>query len=103
MPRTSPRTSFTWWRARSSATGRRPSRGKCEAAGGVTLATVPTTFVPVAMPMRILIIEDERDLTEVLCYNLHREGYQTVVAHDGQEGLRKAQMQMPDLIILDLM
>jgi two-component system phosphate regulon response regulator PhoB len=60
-------------------------------------------FAPVATPMRILIIEDERDLTEVLCYNLHREGYQTVVAHDGQEGLRKAQMQLPDLIILDLM
>ena len=71
--------------------------------GGATLATVSTTFVPVAMPMRILIIEDERDLTEVLCYNLHREGYQTIVAHDGQEGLRKAQMQLPDLILLDLM
>ncbi len=67
------------------------------------MATVPSTFVPVPMPMRILIIEDERDLTEVLCYNLHREGYQTAVAHDGQEGLRKAQMQLPDLIILDLM
>jgi two-component system phosphate regulon response regulator PhoB len=71
--------------------------------GEAALATVPNTFVPVAMPMRILIIEDERDLTEVLCYNLHREGYQTVVAHDGQEGLRKAQMQLPDLILLDLM
>src|SRR3954465_643908 len=52
---------------------------------------------------RILIIEDERGLTDVLTYNLQREGYDTVVAHDGQEGLRKAQMQLPDLIILDLM
>src|SRR5437867_8777424 len=52
---------------------------------------------------RILIIEDERGLTDVLSYNLQREGYDTVVAHDGQEGLRKAQMQLPDLIILDLM
>jgi two-component system phosphate regulon response regulator PhoB len=52
---------------------------------------------------RILIIEDERALTEVLTYNLRREGYQTIVAHDGQEGLRKAQMLLPDLIILDLM
>jgi two-component system phosphate regulon response regulator PhoB len=52
---------------------------------------------------RILIIEDERALTEVLTYNLEREGYQTVVAHDGQEGLRKAQMLLPDLILLDLM
>src|SRR5262249_49469030 len=52
---------------------------------------------------RILIIEDERGLTEVLSYNLHREGYDVVVAHDGQGGLRKAQMQLPDLVLLDLM
>jgi two-component system phosphate regulon response regulator PhoB len=52
---------------------------------------------------RILIIEDERPLTEVLSYNLQREGYETVIVHDGREGLRKAQMMLPDLIILDLM
>ncbi len=52
---------------------------------------------------RILIIEDERGLTDVLSYNLQREGYDVAVAHDGQEGLRKAQMQLPDLVILDLM
>ena len=52
---------------------------------------------------RILIIEDERALTEVLTYNLQREGYETVTAHDGQEGLRKAQTVLPDLILLDLM
>jgi two-component system phosphate regulon response regulator PhoB len=53
--------------------------------------------------MRILIIEDERDLTDLLEYNLKREGYETIVAHDGQEGLRKAQTLLPDLILLDLM
>jgi two-component system phosphate regulon response regulator PhoB len=53
--------------------------------------------------MQILIIEDERALTDVLTYNLQREGYDAVVAHDGQEGLRKAQTLLPDLIILDLM
>src|SRR5438132_13424187 len=52
---------------------------------------------------RILIIEDERALTEVLTYNLQREGYETLVAHDGQERLRKAQTVLPDLVILDLM
>src|SRR5882672_1010274 len=52
---------------------------------------------------RILIIEDERGLTDVLAYNLQREGYDTIVAHDGQEGLRKAQMQLPDIDLLDLM
>jgi two-component system, OmpR family, phosphate regulon response regulator PhoB len=53
--------------------------------------------------MKILIIEDERALTDVLTYNLQRDGYEVSVAHDGQEGLRKAQTTLPDLIILDLM
>jgi len=53
--------------------------------------------------MKILIIEDERALTDVLAYNLRRDGYEPSVAHDGQEGLRKAQTTLPDLIILDLM
>jgi two-component system phosphate regulon response regulator PhoB len=52
---------------------------------------------------RVLIIEDERSLTDVLSYNLKRDGYDPVVAHDGQQGLRKAQTLLPDLIILDLM
>ncbi len=56
----------------------------------------------VARP-RVLIIEDERALTEVLVYNLERDGYEAVVAHDGTEGLRKAQMLLPDLVLLDLM
>jgi two-component system phosphate regulon response regulator PhoB len=51
----------------------------------------------------ILIIEDERDLTEVLEYNLQREGYQTTVCHDGLEGLQRAETVLPDLIILDIM
>src|SRR5579884_2522672 len=63
-------------------------------------SATPTTGTP---RTRVLVIEDERALTEVLTYNLQREGYQTVVAHDGQEGLRKAQTLLPDLIILDLM
>jgi two-component system phosphate regulon response regulator PhoB len=58
---------------------------------------------PTTPRLRILIIEDERGLTDVLEYNLKREGYDTVVAHDGQEGLRKAQTLLPDLILLDLM
>ena len=52
---------------------------------------------------KILIIEDERALSQVLSYNLQREGYETLVAHDGQEGLRKAQTLLPDLVLLDLM
>lgn len=61
------------------------------------------TSPPTTARLRILIIEDERGLTEVLEYNLKREGYETLVSHDGQEGLRKAQTLLPDLILLDLM
>jgi len=66
-------------------------------------AAVSQGPVPTVAGMRILVIEDERDLTQVLTYNLQKEGYDTTVAHDGQEGLRKAQTLLPDLVILDLM
>ena len=52
---------------------------------------------------RILIIEDERGLVQSLTWYFAREGYETVVAHDGLEGLRKAQTLLPDLILLDIM
>ena len=52
---------------------------------------------------KILVIEDERALVEVLSYNLEREGFEVLVAHDGQEGLRQAQLKLPDLVVLDLM
>jgi two-component system phosphate regulon response regulator PhoB len=68
-----------------------------------TLAAVPAGVFAAMTRPRVLIIEDERALTDVLSYNLEREGYETAVAHDGQEGLRKAQTLPPDLIILDLM
>ena len=51
----------------------------------------------------ILIIEDERSLADVLTYNLSNEGYDVLTAYDGQDGLRRAQTALPDLIILDLM
>jgi two-component system phosphate regulon response regulator PhoB len=68
-------------------------------------AATPTSSpaAPAVARTRVLIIEDERDLTDTLAYNLRREGYEPIVAHDGQEGLRKAQTLLPDLILLDLM
>jgi two-component system, OmpR family, phosphate regulon response regulator PhoB len=52
---------------------------------------------------KILVIEDERSLVEVLSYNLTREGFEVLTAYDGQDGLRQAQVKLPDLIVLDLM
>jgi two-component system phosphate regulon response regulator PhoB len=52
---------------------------------------------------RILLIEDERGLIQSLTWYFNREGYETIVATDGQEGLRKAQSVVPDVVLLDLM
>lgn len=52
---------------------------------------------------RILIVEDERPLAEVLRANLEREGYEVFTSFDGLDGLRQAQIKLPDLILLDLM
>jgi two-component system phosphate regulon response regulator PhoB len=52
---------------------------------------------------QILIVEDDRSLAEVLDYNLRQDGYQTVVAYDGQDGLHQARLRPPDLVVLDLM
>jgi len=53
--------------------------------------------------MKILIIEDERDLAELLAFNLGKEGFQTIIALDGRSGLDMARSERPDIILLDLM
>lgn len=55
------------------------------------------------MGKTILIVEDEKNIVDILSYNLVREGYQTLEAYDGEAGLQLALEQDPDLILLDLM
>ena len=52
---------------------------------------------------KILIVEDDRNLSDTLKYNLRKEGYEVVTAVDGAEALDVARREKPDLIILDLM
>ena len=52
---------------------------------------------------RILVVDDERDLVELIAYNLRRNGYDVLTAHDGQAALELARRQPPDLVLLDLM
>jgi two-component system phosphate regulon response regulator PhoB len=52
---------------------------------------------------RVLIVEDDRSLADVVSYNLLREGYDVSIAYDGQDGLAKVQSRRPDVVILDLM
>jgi two-component system phosphate regulon response regulator PhoB len=51
----------------------------------------------------VLIIEDERDLAELLAFNLEKEGYTASCVHDGKLGLEQAAADLPDLILLDIM
>lgn len=52
---------------------------------------------------KILVVEDEEDILELVRYNLSREGYLVVGATNGEDGLRQAKTQTPGLIVLDLM
>jgi DNA-binding response OmpR family regulator len=52
---------------------------------------------------RILVVDDEADLIEMVALRLQANDYEVLTAIDGQEGLDKARQEKPDLIILDLM
>jgi DNA-binding response OmpR family regulator len=55
------------------------------------------------MPERILIVDDEPAVTDLLAYNLRRAGYEILLAADGRSALNLAYQLNPDLILLDLM
>ena len=52
---------------------------------------------------KVLVIEDDRSLAEVLTYNLKQAGYDALLSTDGQDGLLQAQIKSPDIVLLDLM
>jgi two-component system phosphate regulon response regulator PhoB len=52
---------------------------------------------------KVLVVEDDKSLADVLAYNLKLAGYEVVLARDGSDGLRQAQLKLPDVVILDLM
>ena len=47
---------------------------------------------------KVLVIEDDRSLAEVLTYNLKQAGYEVLLATDGQDGLLQAQIKSPDIV-----
>ena len=55
------------------------------------------------MSKKILIVDDEKDILEVLDYHLIKEGYKTMKASNGEEALKVAKNFLPDLVLLDLM
>ena len=55
------------------------------------------------MNRKILVVDDEKNIVDILRFNLEREGYEVLSAYDGREGLRLARESTPDLILLDVM
>ena len=55
------------------------------------------------MASRVLIVEDERDIRDLVLFHLEREGFQVSSASSGEEALRQVRHASPDLVLLDLM
>jgi two-component system alkaline phosphatase synthesis response regulator PhoP len=56
-----------------------------------------------AIVQKVLLVDDEPDIVELLKYNLEREGYQVFTALNGRDALKAAKLNRPDLIVLDIM
>jgi len=52
---------------------------------------------------RVLIVDDEKDIVETIKFRLEFEGFECLVAYEGEEALLKARRENPDLILLDIM
>ena len=52
--------------------------------------------------MKILVVDDDRVLADVVAFTLRREGYDILLAHDGVSGLQRWQEEQPDLVVLDV-
>lgn len=55
------------------------------------------------MTEKVLIVDDEKPIVEILKYNLEKEGYRVVTAFDGEEALKMVETENPDVIVLDIM
>ena len=53
--------------------------------------------------MKVLVVEDDLDIAELVAFNLERQGWGCVLAHHGNEGWEQIQRMRPDLVILDVM
>ena len=53
--------------------------------------------------IKILLVDDEPDIIEILRYNLTQEGYSVIAAKDGRSAIKKAEKEIPNLIIMDVM
>src|SRR5690625_4648104 len=55
------------------------------------------------MSLKVLVVDDEKPIADILKFNLEKEGYEVIVAHDGDDAIELAEKEDPDLILLDIM
>ena len=55
------------------------------------------------MNARVLVVDDEKNIVDIIKYNLKKEGYDVITAYDGEEAVRLNEKEEPDLILLDIM
>ena len=55
------------------------------------------------MAKKVLIVDDEKNIVDIIAFNLKREGYEVIKAFNGEEGVEKTFSEEPDLILLDIM
>ena len=55
------------------------------------------------MGKKILVVDDEKPIADILKFNLEKEGFEIVMAHDGDEAIEKANEEQPDMVLLDIM
>lgn len=61
------------------------------------------TYKEINMSKKILVVDDEKNIVDIIAFNLHKEGYDVICAYDGEKGLALAFAENPELILLDIM
>lgn len=55
------------------------------------------------MGLKVLVVDDEKPIADILKFNLEKEGYEVIMAHDGNDAIELAEKERPDLMLLDIM
>src|SRR2546430_2887778 len=88
------------WKARSAKS---TCIGALKIAEGEPVALPCTTAMTESASHRILVVDDEPDITALVAYHLAKAGYRVITAANGRDALRTAREERPDLVVLDLM
>src|ERR1700752_4621540 len=92
-----------WSRSMTTRSTEIPTRGS-GTPGSTTRGAAPAGAAAGGKAKRrVLVVDDEKDLVDLISYNLSRNGFDVLSATNGNQALEVAQRELPDLIVLDLM